>query len=183
MGAGDGRFVLRRAAEHPEELVLAVDASQVAMREASWRANRSAKRGGVANAVFVASSLERLPAELDGIGSLVTVHFPWGSLLDAATGREADGADRLAALVAPGGHLRLLLSASSRDGQGGATSLEPLAVADAFADRGFAVEQCRTATLLDADAAHSSWGRRLLRGDGDRSAWLLELRRLESAHG
>jgi 16S rRNA (adenine(1408)-N(1))-methyltransferase len=183
VGAGDGRFVLSRATEHPEELVLAIDASHAAMREASWRVTRSARRGGVPNAVFVASSLEVLPAQLAGLAALVTVHFPWGSLLDAAIGRDAAGADRLAALAAPGGRLRMLLSASARDASHGVTTLDPVSVAAAFARRGFAVEMSRPATLADAAGAHSSWGRRLLGAGGERRAWLLELRRVESADG
>lgn len=183
LGAGDGRFVLARASAHPEELVLAVDASHVAMRESSWRAGRSARRGGVRNAVFVASSLEQLPTELEGLASLVTVHFPWGSLLDAAVGCDPTGTDRLAALVAPTGRLRLLVSASERDAAAGAPAIDPAALVAAYASRGLAAEEARPASLADATAARSSWGRRLLSGAGNRRAWLLELRRVESADG
>jgi hypothetical protein len=183
VGAGDGRFVLSRASEHPDELVLAVDASHAAMRESSWRAGRAAKRGGLPNALFIASSLEQLPAELWGLASLATVHFPWGSLLDAAVGRDPVGTERLARLVAPGGLLRLLVSASARDAAGGATALDPAAVVAAYAALGFAAEGCRPATLDDVEAARSSWGRRLLTSGGDRQAWLIELRLVESERG
>ncbi|HEY7526912.1 MAG TPA: class I SAM-dependent methyltransferase [Candidatus Limnocylindria bacterium] len=183
VGAGDGRFVLARADEHPEELVLAVDASYAAMRESSWRAGRSARRGGLPNALFVASSLERLPGELSALATLLTVHFPWGSLLDAAIGRDARGVAQLGGLVAPGGVLRLLVSASARDAAGGATALQPHAVVAAYAAHGLAADLCRRATLDDVDAARSSWGRRLLSSGGDRDAWLVELRRVESGGG
>jgi 16S rRNA (adenine(1408)-N(1))-methyltransferase len=183
VGAGDGRFVITRASEHPEELVLAVDTSHAAMRETSWRAGRSARRGGVPNAVFVASSLDQLPAELSDIASLVTVHFPWASLLQAAIGRDPAGTDRLAALVAPGGRLRLLVSASQRDAVKGATALDPESIVPAYRTRGFALEHCREASAADAAAARSSWGRRLLTVAGDRRAWLIELRRVESGDG
>jgi hypothetical protein len=184
VGAGDGRFVLARATTHPDELVLAVDASHAAMRESSWRAGRSAGRGGLPNALFVASPLEQLPAELAGMASLVTVHFPWGSLLDAALGRNAAGTHDLAALVAPGGRLRLLVSESPRDAAHGTTGMDPGAVVHAYTRHGFFAEGCRPATFEDVGAARSSWGRRLLRaGGGDRRAWLIELRRVESANG
>jgi hypothetical protein len=184
MGAGDGRFVLARAAERPDELVLAIDASHAAMRESSWRAGRSPRRGGLQNALFIASSLDALPAELSGLSSsLVTVHFPWGSLLQAVLGRDEQGADRLARLVGQGGLLRLLVSASERDAVGGAVELDPAEIAATYEPRGFVVEQCRPATLDDVNAARSSWGRRLLAGAGNRAAWLIELRHVESAHG
>jgi hypothetical protein len=179
VGAGDGRFVLSRASEHPEELVLAIDASHAAMRESSWRAGRRR----IPNAVFVASSLEQLSAELQGLASLVTVHFPWGSLLEAAVGRDPAGAEGLAELVGPAGRLRLLVSASSRDAARGAAELDPEAIVDSYRRRGFVVDACREATLTDVDAARSSWGRRLLGADGDRRAWLIELRRVESGGG
>jgi 16S rRNA (adenine(1408)-N(1))-methyltransferase len=183
LGAGDGRYALARATAHADELVLAVDASHVAMRESSWRAGRSAKRGGLPNALFVASALEQLPPALDGVASLVTVHFPWGSLLDAAMGRDADGAARLARLVQPGGALRLLVSASERDASRGAAELDPGAVVTTFAACGFVAERCRPATRDDVAEARSTWGRRLLASGQDRHAWLIELRRVESGRG
>jgi 16S rRNA (adenine(1408)-N(1))-methyltransferase len=183
VGAGDGRFALARAAEHGDELVLAVDASHAAMRQSSWRASRSQRRGGLPNAVFVASSLVQLPAALAGFAQLVTVHFPWGSLLDAAVGGDPVGTERLARLLAPGGVLRLLVSASQRDTAGGATALDPAAVVAAYAVHGFVTDTCRPATLDDVESARSSWGRRLLTSGGDRQAWLIELGRVESADG
>jgi 16S rRNA (adenine(1408)-N(1))-methyltransferase len=163
--------------------VLAIDASHAAMRESSWRAARSARRGGLPNVVFLASSLERLPRQLSGLASLVTVHFPWGSLLDAAVGRDPAGTLQLANLVAADGMLRLLISASERHASGGATALHPEAVVTGYAARGFVTEACRRATLDDVEAARSSWGRRLLSSGGDREAWLIELRRVESGGG
>ena len=183
VGAGDGRYVLSRASAHPEELVLAIDASHAAMREASWRAGRSPRRGGLPSALFVASSLEQLPSDLRAMAALVTVHFPWGSLLDAALGRDSAGSDRLAALVASGGRLRLLASAAERDATRGATTIDPDAVVAACRSRGLVAEQCRVATAADVEAAHSSWGRRLLNGAADRRLWFIELRRVESGGG
>ena len=67
LGAGDGRCVLQRAAEHPTELVLAIDASHAAMRDASRRAARPARKGGLPNARFVASGVQqRAPREVNG---------------------------------------------------------------------------------------------------------------------
>jgi 16S rRNA (adenine(1408)-N(1))-methyltransferase len=179
VGAGDGRFVLSRATEHPEELVLAIDASHAAMREAS----RRAARAGMPNALFVASALDQLPSELAGLASLVTVQFPWGTLLDAANARDAAGTDRLAALVGPSGRLRLLLSASVRDASRGLTALEPEAIVAAYRHLGFELVVCRPASDADIAASRSSWGRRLTAVGGDRRTWLLELRRVESGGG
>ncbi len=81
--------------------------------------------------------VEQLPAELAGLASLVTVHFPWGSLLRAAVGEDADGAAGIARLVAPGGRLRLLVSAAERDANGGGVvDLDPGAVVGAYRELG-----------------------------------------------
>jgi 16S rRNA (adenine(1408)-N(1))-methyltransferase len=73
--------VLAAAAAEPDRLVVGVDASAAAMAEASRRAARRPDRGGLPNALFVVAAAEALPPELDGLADLVTVHFPWASLL------------------------------------------------------------------------------------------------------
>jgi len=146
------------------------------MREASRRAARPARKGGLPNARFIASGLEQLPAELGGLASLVTVHFPWGSLLRAAAGEDRSGAAAIARLVAPGGVLRLLASAAERDATaGGVVDVDPSAVIDVYRDLGMAVRACRPASADDLAAAHSTWGRRLLSSGRDRRTWLIEL--------
>jgi hypothetical protein len=156
--------------------VLAIDASHAAMREASRRAAAPARRGGLPNARFLVSGAEQLPAELAGFASLVTVHFPWGSLLRAAAGRDPDGAAMIARLVAPNGRLRLLLSAAERDAtSGGVGDLDPAAVIAAYAELGLEARACRTASADDLAAAHSTWARRLLASGRDRRTWLIEL--------
>lgn len=175
LGAGDGRFVLAHAAQHPDRFVLGVDASPDAMRDASRRAARSTNRGGLLNALFVVSSIEALPAGLESFADLVTVHLPWGSLRDAAVGANPLHTARIASLVRPGGQLRLLASADERDG---GTPIDPEAVAGAYATQGLLLSAVWPATLDDAVAAHSSWGKRLLRRPAPgRQAWSFELDR------
>jgi hypothetical protein len=161
--------------------VLAVDASHAGMRKASWRAARTARRGGLQNAVFVVSSLEALPPPLNDLAALVAVHFPWGSLLRASLGEDIEGAAHVASLVAPGGLLRLLVSASARDAARGAVDIEPQGIVAAYAAFGMVPVTCRVATAADIAEARSSWGRRLLTSSRDRCAWLVELRRPDVA--
>jgi hypothetical protein len=164
---------LAHARQHPNEFVLGVDPSTGAMRESSHRAAR--RRTALPNARFAVSALDALPVELDGRFDLVTVHFPWGSLWDASTAHDPCQAARLAALLRPGGELRLLLSHAARDGT---PALDPEAVIAAHARHGLAAVEVRPAGLEDATAAHSSWGKRLLRvANGSRSAWLIRLNR------
>jgi hypothetical protein len=133
--------------------------------------------------VFVVSAAEALPAELDGLADLVTVHFPWGSLLRGATGAEPAITGRLAALVKVGGTLRLLISAAERDRASGLTSVEPDAVVAGWQRYGFAATDCRPATGDDVSESRSTWAKRLGQRR-DRSIWLFEFRRVSfGPHG
>ena len=171
MGAGDGRFALARAIAHERELVIAVDASRDAMRETS----RRAERRGLRNVLFVVCSAEGMSPAMAGMTNQLVIHFPWGSLLRGVAG-EPTLIARLAALVAPGGRVSLLLSAAARDGSRGLTVVDPVAIAHSWELLGFDVTTTRPASLEDAIELHSSWGKRLLaaRGQG-RSAWRIGL--------
>jgi 16S rRNA (adenine(1408)-N(1))-methyltransferase len=170
--------VLARAAAWPDELVLGVDASHKAMVESSRRAARPIRRGGLPNACFVVAGVEAVPRELAGFADLLTIHFPWGSLLHGATGADQVAAERLAGLIADGGRMRLLLSAASRDTRRGVVEIEPARIVATFERLGLVAADVRPATVADADAARSSWGRRLLRArNAERCAWLLDFER------
>ncbi len=169
---------MARAAAHRDELVIAADASRSSMAEASRRAARQTPKGLPANPVFVVSSAEALAAELAGCADLLTIHFPWGSLLRGAAGLDPELTAKLAGLVRPGGMARLLISSAARDAGGGLAKIDPATVCDAWRSFGLGAEAVRPATMADANAARSSWGRRLLRQPApDRRAWLLEFRR------
>jgi 16S rRNA (adenine(1408)-N(1))-methyltransferase len=181
VGTGDGRAVLARAGLNPTSLVLGLDASAPAMAEASRRAARAAGKGGLPNAAFVLAAAEAPPAELTGTAELVTVRFPWGSLLRGCVGAEPTVAAGVAGLVAPGGTLDLLLAPSARDGLD-SLPIEPEAligvVAVTFADHGFALGLARRATDAEVMASHSSWARRLgSQRTGDRLVMLIRLKR------
>jgi 16S rRNA (adenine(1408)-N(1))-methyltransferase len=167
--------VLAHATGHPDRFVLGIDAVADPMADASRRAARPVARGGAPNARFIVSALQALPSEVDGLADLVTVHFPWGSLRDAATGHDSVGAARLVRLLALRGRLELLLADGERDA---AAPLDPDAVLAAHAALGLETFDARPATLADAVAGHSSWGKRLLRNpSAGRSAWRLVLGR------
>lgn len=83
LGAGDGRFVYRMARRCPQTLWIGVDPAPEALAEYSARAIRKPTRGGLpaGNALFIAATVEALPAALDGLAGRIYVHLPWGSLL------------------------------------------------------------------------------------------------------
>jgi 16S rRNA (adenine(1408)-N(1))-methyltransferase len=187
VGTGDGRAVIAAAASEPTVLSIGLDADARSMAEASRRAARSPARGGLPNATFVVAAVEALPTELSGIAALVTVRFPWASLLRGCLGADVVVARGVAGLVAPGGELALLLAPAARDRLGGLPT-DPAAVLEAaratFVGQGLTLLEGRPATAEDIDVSGSTWARRLLRGGGiparsrpDRQAVLVRLGR------
>jgi len=184
VGTGDGRAVLATAAREPSTLVLGIDASAAAMVEASRRAAGPARKGGLDNARFVLAAAEAIPAELAGRAHLVTVLFPWGSLLHGCLGRDEVVARGVAGLVAPGGTLQLLLAPAARDGLVGVPTTSrgvTAAVAQAFEPEGFEIVEAREATPAEVSATGSTWARRLgaarSHDAGERVATLIRLGR------
>lgn len=183
VGTGDGRAVLGAAARDPRMLAIGLDASAAAMAESSRRAAGPARKGGLPNAAFIVAAAEALPAGLCGIAGLVTVQFPWGSLLRGCVGVDEGVASGVASLVAGDGMLELLLAPASKDGLDGVpTDIAGLgrAVARTFAVRGFELQVARAATPAEVATSGSTWARRLgtARSNGattDREAMLFRL--------
>lgn len=183
VGTGDGRAVLAAAVQEPTTLALGFDANAAAMAESSRRAARPAGKGGLPNARFLVAAAEAPPAELSCLAGLVTVRFPWGSLLRGVTGLDSAVAAGVAGLVAPGGTIELLLAPAGRDGLDGVpTTTEALATGAgvAFGPLGFQAVEVRVATPNEVAATGSTWARRLGtarsgRADRDRPATLLRL--------
>lgn len=172
---------MARARAEPGVLALGIDADASRMAVAASRAARKPARGGVANARFLVCAAEALPAELGCSADLVTITFPWGSLLrGVVTGDPAVVLPIVDLLKPSGAALRLLLSVEQRDGSLGVPVLDVRAMADVAArleDIGLVVTATRSATAADLAAGHSTWARRLGIGRGDRRAWLLTARR------
>lgn len=179
LGCGDGRAVLAAAAAEPGSLVIGIDAAPVAMAESSRRAARSTAKGGLPNALFLAAGAGALDAVLDASADLVTILFPWGSLLNGVIGLDDSIANAIARIVKPGGRMVWFLSITPRDGVPGMPCLDDAAVADIaerWRGRGFALCDAHVASADELRATRSSWARRLATG-GVRAAWRLEFAR------
>jgi 16S rRNA (adenine(1408)-N(1))-methyltransferase len=178
VGTGDGRAVLDRAFDEPTALVMGVDASAAVMATASRRADRRGPR----NALFFAEGAERLAdSPLAGQADLVTVTFPWGSLLRGVIGLDDAALAGVAALLRPGGRLLVLASVVPSDGVAGMDCLDEsaeTAIGAAWCGAGLELTSFRPATAAEVARSRSTWARRLLAGGDTRPVWLLEGRRL-----
>lgn len=171
--------MLARARREPDTLVIGVDAAAAAMAESSIRAARLIRKGGLPNALFVVAAAERPPAELTGVAAEATITLPWGSLLRGSLVLDdaCEAAVGIAALVAPGGIVRALVSVDPRDrltipGLDGSASD---GLAERWARHGMLVTAFEPATPDEIERSGSSWARRL-RAGRVRPVWRLDLR-------
>jgi 16S rRNA (adenine(1408)-N(1))-methyltransferase len=176
LGTGDGRAVTARAAEEPASIVVGIDAAAAAMADVSRRAARSPRKGGLPNALFVAAAATDLSPVFDGAADLVTVTFPWGSLLRGVVGLDEAVATSVARLPRAGGSVVALVSITERDGIGGLPRLAEEAlerIRCGHETNGLRLTDGRPATRTEILATRSSWGRRLLAGSAGRPVWRL----------
>jgi 16S rRNA (adenine(1408)-N(1))-methyltransferase len=150
------------------------------MADAASRAARRPARGGAPNARFLVSTAESIPEELAATADLVTVQFPWSSLLRGIVLGEPAVVGPIAGLLkpSPASELRLLLSVERRDRALGIEALDERSVggiAAGFTQFGIEAIELRPASAADLEAIHSTWARRLRAGTSARQAWLLRL--------
>lgn len=177
VGAGDGRAVLATAAAEPTSLVIGLDAVAASMAESS----RRAARARLTNALFVVAAAEAIPAELVGLADLVTVRFPWGSLLRGCLGLDEAVTSGISSLVASRGELELLIAPIARDRLDGIpTELDNVVRAAAATFGRFGLERIegRQATPAEVATSRSTWAKRLLANgsSADRPVTLVRLR-------
>ena len=170
MGTGDGRYPLFVARTRSYTFAIGIDPSLDALR----RTSRALVRRPLANVALIISAVEA--ARLGPLGDLVTVHFPWGSLLAAVLGDAPSGLASLASLVKPGANVRVLVSATERDGHAPLGPEARAVLAQAYAAAGLRLCTMRPASRAEVEAARSSWGKRLDAG-GTRPAYLLTAHR------
>jgi 16S rRNA (adenine(1408)-N(1))-methyltransferase len=157
VGAGDGGYALHRARTEPTTFVIALDASPDALSDGAWRA----KRARLENAAFLVESVECMPRELARLADEVTVHFPWGSLLRGLLVADPLVVVPIARLLKDDGELRVLLSATGRDGYSDVAPESLARIATEYAVLGLELQETRPATALDIAASRSSWAKRL----------------------
>lgn len=171
VGTGDGRFVYRYAAENPQALCLGIDPVADAMRDISAKAARKPARGGLANALFFMDAAETLPGPFAGLADLVTVNYPWGSLLRTLAAPDVEVLKRLAALGHPGSELVILFNATVFDDPAycerlGVTPVDPVRawgeLAQGYAQAGLEIGE--VAELTGPVDHRTSWGQRLILG-------------------
>jgi 16S rRNA (adenine(1408)-N(1))-methyltransferase len=140
-----------------------VDSDPSALREASSRAARQPRRGGLSNALFLVDDATRLPACFAGRADAVNVTLPWGSLLRATVAGDGPFATEIARTLRPGGRVRVVVSVEERDRAaiGSEADGELIALVDALEAVGLETLERRPVNAVDMSAIRSSWAKRL----------------------
>ena len=110
IGTGDGRHVLDMARADPDRLVIGVDAVAENMAETSRKAAASVRKGGLPNALFFRGAAEQLPGPFTDLADLVTVNYPWGSLMRIVAEPDIEALKGIHALCKPTADLRIHLN-------------------------------------------------------------------------
>ena len=173
IGTGDGKNVLKSAAQSPETLFIGLDAAAENMVDSACKAAKKPEKGGRGNVLFVVAAIEAPPAELLGAADEVSVLFPWGSLLAGVARAEHETLANIRTLCRPGAPFTFVTtySPSFEAAEIEKRGLPPLSLeflrgeyADALKKEGFFID---TVELLYNDYAakfESAWAKRLAHG-------------------
>jgi len=190
LGTGDAHLAYAVANDHPDWLVVGVDALDEPMGEIARKAARKPARGGRENLVLLRASVEGLPNALGGLADEVRVVLPWGALLEGVV----LGRDEIVAGVArplkAGGRVDVVLNGEIwADSTPARFEHLPLptpdyvagTVARAFARAGVEVWPARWMTADEAKTLRSTWARKL--GHGRTHPRFLHFTGVMHAHG
>lgn len=173
LGTGDGKYALRYAQANPRTLVIGIDALADNLREASQRASRSPRRGGLANVLFVRASAESPPGELRGVADEIHVLLPWGRLLVGTLLAEEDVMSGLTTLAGPGARVRLIFNAEiwADSTPKELAHLPRLSrpyveetMAPAYTRFGIELEHCRLMDEAEVEDLATTWSKKLADG-------------------
>jgi 16S rRNA (adenine(1408)-N(1))-methyltransferase len=173
VGTGDARFAYHLASEHPDWLVLGLDALDEPLGEIAYRAARKPARGGRPNLVLLRAAVEALPDGLARIGDEVDVLLPWGALLEGIVRARPEIVGGIAALAHPGARVRVTLNGeiwleSTPARYADLPVPTPAYVAEViepeFRRAGITLGPARYMTAAEAKALPTTWARRLGHG-------------------
>jgi len=167
IGTGDGRFVYQSARRNPNKFYIGIDPNTRPLEKISEKIHRKPAKGGAPNVLFIQSTVEDLPEELDGVANEVHVHFPWGSLLRAVATGDIEVMRSLRRVCADGALLEVVIGIDPvRD----KTEIERLGIKAEFIDdalvenyRAAGFEIVETRVQAAAQSIHTSWAKRLQR--------------------
>ena len=104
LGTGDGRFVYKKALVNPNVFFIGIDPSEKQIQIYS----REAVRKKLKNILFVVSSIENMPNELESTSDRIYISFPWGTLLEYVVKPTKEGIVELSKLLKDKGKIEIV---------------------------------------------------------------------------
>jgi 16S rRNA (adenine(1408)-N(1))-methyltransferase len=171
IGTGDGRFVEQVAKTHSDTLVVGLDACRENLVRVSKRA--------LPNTLFVIANAEKLPLELAGLADLLTINFPWGSLLEGLLVANSSVISNLQLVARPEARVEIRLNESALLAagwtfEGGCTQLRRV-----LQSNGFEVDLDYQLTKATLQSFPSTWAKRLGSGDCGSALFLTAIYKLK----
>ena len=188
IGTGDGLFVYISAQKNPQKFYIGIDANARPLEKVSEKIHRKPSKGGLPNVLFVQSSVEDLPSELDGVADEVHVHFPWGSLLGAVATGDMVVLGNLRRVCVHGAWLEVIIGI---DPERDRAEMERLGLpspsisyvdsvlARMYREAGFEVIERGVLTESEWGTVETSWAKRL-RGNVNRSVFYIIAQAVDS---
>ena len=177
IGTGDGLFVYQCARRNPKKFYIGVDANPRPLEKVSEKIHRKPSKGGLPNVLFLQSSVEDLPSELDGVADEVHVHFPWGGLLRAVAMGDMAILQNLRRVCSVGALLEVVIGLDpERDrSEMERLGLETISAAyinsvlvSRYKDAGFEVLEAGALPASEWSRLQTSWAKRL-KGNANRT--------------
>ena len=173
IGTGDGLFVYQTARKNPNKFYIGIDANPSPLRKISEKIHRKPAKGGAPNVLFIQSSVEELPTELNGVADEVHVHFPWGSLLAAIATGNLEVLANVRRICSPGALLEIVLGLDPiRDvAELERLKMQPIDVAfienvlgPLYLSSGFEILERGVLPAVEWAKFHTTWAKRLKGG-------------------
>ncbi len=164
LGTGDGRYVRSTAQAHPEKFVIGLDACRENLVKTSSNPQ--------SNTLYLIANAAKLPEELRGLATGVSINFPWGSLLSGLLDRQSGLIAGLQSLVQPGATLEVRLNESALLKAG-----RPLDQAAAIVERNLQEHNFELASIQKLDrvalrTCPTTWAKRLAFGRDTQAFYL-----------
>ena len=165
IGTGDGRFVKTFAEAHPEYFVIGIDTCRENLRVNS--------RSKLPNALYLISPARSLPSELYGKARIITVNFPWGSLLGDLLDQDPSLLFGLTAIAQPGAVLEVRVNADALQECGLSLDEGSKQIQTALMLCGYEIHSSSLLGSRELRACQTTWAKRLAFGRDPRAIWIV----------
>jgi 16S rRNA (adenine(1408)-N(1))-methyltransferase len=171
IGTGDGRFVEQVAKTHSDTLIVGLDACRENLVRVSKRA--------LPNTLFVIANAEKLPLELTGLADLITINFPWGSLLEGLLVANSSVISNLQMVARPMACVEIRLNESALLAAGWTLEDGCAQLKRVLQSNGFEVGLAHQPTKAILQSFPSTWAKRLGSGASSSALFLTAIYKLE----